>query len=58
MDVRNSSYMNIKPEILFNRALLWIALMHLTESRAASACFALCAVLNIWESFKAWVVDA
>lgn len=41
-------------EVLFNRALLWVALMHLTESRAASACFALCAVLNIWKSFKEW----
>lgn len=57
MDVRDSSYMNIKSEILFNRALLWVALMHLTESRAASVCFALCAVLNIWKSFKAWVMD-
>lgn len=55
--MRNSSYMNIKSEILFNRALLWVALMHLTESRAASACFALCAVLNIWKSFKEWADD-
>lgn len=54
MGVRGSSYMNIKAEILFNRALLWVALMHLTESRAASACFAICAVLNIWKSFKEW----
>ena len=44
---------NLKSEVLFNRALIWLALMHLTESRAASACFALCAVLNL---FKAWEV--
>lgn len=51
-----SAMTNLKSEILFNRALLWAALMHLTESRAASVCFALLAVLNLWKSFKAWEV--
>ena len=57
MGVRDSGHTNIKAEILLNRALLWVALMHLTESRAASACFALCAVLNILRSLKALEVD-
>lgn len=40
--------------VLFNRALIWIVLMHLTENKWIGALFALCAVLNMVDSFMAW----
>ena len=39
-----------KSEILFNRALLWIVLMHLTDSKVASVMFSICALLNLIDS--------
>lgn len=44
----------IKSVVLFNRALLWIVLMHLTTSKSAAIMFTVCAVLNLVESFRAW----
>ena len=40
----------IKAEILLNRALLWVMLMHMTESRPASVLYGICALLNIIDS--------
>lgn len=44
----------IKSAILFNRALLWIVLMHLTTSKVAVILFTVSAVLNLVNSFVAW----
>lgn len=44
----------IKSAILFNRALIWIVLMHLTTSKAAAIMFTVCAALNLVNSFVAW----
>ena len=37
----------IKSEIRLNRAILWLVMAHLTESKHAAALFAVCAVLNL-----------
>lgn len=37
----------LRGEILFNRALLWVVLMHLTESKAAAMLFAVCGALSL-----------
>lgn len=42
-----------KAEILFNRALLWLVLIHLTTSKVAAIMFTVCAVLNLVQSFVA-----
>lgn len=39
-----------KGEILFNRALLWIVLLHLTDSKVAAVMFSVCAALNLIDS--------
>lgn len=39
-----------KSAILFNRALLWIVLMHLTDSKVMAVMFSICAALNIIDS--------
>ena len=39
-----------KSDILFNRALLWIVLLHLTDSKVAAVMFSICAALNIIDS--------
>lgn len=39
-----------KGEILFNRALLWIVLMHLTDNKVAAVMFSICAAFNIIDS--------
>ena len=39
-----------KSAILFNRALLWIVLLHLTDSKVAAVMFSVCAALNLIES--------
>lgn len=39
-----------KSAILFNRALLWIVLLHLTDSKVAAVMFSVCAVLNLIDS--------
>lgn len=39
-----------KGEILFNRALLWIVLLHLTDSKVAMVMFSVCAALNLINS--------
>lgn len=39
-----------KGEILFNRALLWIVLLHLTDNKVASVMFSVCAALNLIDS--------
>lgn len=44
----------IKSAILFNRALIWIVLMHLTTSKAAAIMLTVCAALNLVNSFVAW----
>ena len=44
----------IKSAVLFNRALIWIVLMHLTTSKAEAIMFTVCAVLNLVSSFVAW----
>lgn len=44
----------IKSAVLFNRALIWIVLMHLTTSKVAAIMFTVCAALNIIDSFVAW----
>jgi len=44
----------IKSAVLFNRALIWIVLMHLTTSKEAAIMFTVCAVLNLINSFVAW----
>ena len=44
----------IKSAVLFNRALIWIALTHLTTSKVAAIMFTVCAALNIIDSFVAW----
>ena len=53
---------NIKSAILFNRALLWMALAEISTLANASKSLVilqyLCAFLNLWNSFKAWEVDA
>ena len=41
----------VKAEILFNRALIWIVMMHLTDNRTIGILFAVCAVLNIAQSW-------
>ena len=43
-----------KAEILFNRALLWIVLLHLTDNKVAAIMFTVCAVLNLVQSFVTW----
>ena len=43
-----------KAEILFNRALLWLVLIHLTTSKVASIMFTVCAALNLVQSFVTW----
>ena len=47
----------IKSEILLNRALLWIVLMHMTESRPASVLFGICALLNLIDSVIRMVLE-
>lgn len=37
----------IKSEIRLNRAILWLVMANLTESKHAAALFAVCAVLNL-----------
>lgn len=44
----------IKSAVLFNRALIWTVLMHLTTSKAAAIMFTVCAALNLVDSFVAW----
>ncbi len=44
----------IKSVVLFNRALIWIVLMHLTTSKVAAIMFTVCAALNLIDSFMAW----
>lgn len=44
----------IKSAVLFNRALLWVVLMHLTTSRVAAIMFLVCAVLNLISSLVTW----
>lgn len=44
----------IKSAVLFNRALIWVVLMHLTTSKEAAIMFTVCAVLNMIDSFVAW----
>ena len=43
----------IKSAVLFNRALLWVVLMHLTTSKVAAIMFTVCAVMNIIGSLAA-----
>ena len=43
-----------KAEILFNRALLWIVLLHLTDNKVAAIMFTVCAALNLVQSFVTW----
>lgn len=49
---------NLKSEILFNRSLLWIAIAELDmlcgADRWVTIMAALCAVGNLWKSYKAW----
>lgn len=40
----------VKSAVLFNRALIWIVLMHLTTSKVAAVIFVICALLNIIDS--------
>lgn len=53
---------NLKSEILYNRALLWMVLAGLdTLAGAEKWLIALqyfLALLTFWKSFKAWEVDA
>lgn len=44
----------IKSAVLFNRALIWIVLMHLTTSKEAAIMCTVCAALNLINSFVAW----
>ena len=44
----------IKSAVLFNRALIWIVLTHLTTSKVARIMFTICAALNIIDLFVAW----
>ncbi len=39
-----------KSDILFNRALLWIVLLHLTDNKVAMVMFSICAGLNLIDS--------
>ena len=39
-----------KADILFNRALLWIVLLHLTDNKVAMVMFSVCAALNLIDS--------
>ena len=39
-----------KSAVLFNRALLWIVLLHLTDNKVAAVMFSVCAALNLIES--------
>ncbi|MBR3223700.1 MAG: hypothetical protein IKF78_00070 [Atopobiaceae bacterium] len=39
-----------KSEILFNRALLWVVLLHLTDNKVAATMFTVCSLLNIIDS--------
>jgi len=39
-----------KSDILFNRALLCIVLLHLTDSKVAAVMFSICAALNFIDS--------
>ena len=42
---------NLKSEVLFNRAMLWLLMAHATESKVAAMLFAINAVLNLLRSF-------
>lgn len=44
---------NLKSEVLFNRALMWVVLMHLTENKTAAMLFAVCGVLSLLRSAAA-----
>lgn len=47
--------MNIlRSEVLFNRALFWLVMMYLTESKVAAMLFAINVVLNLLWSFIEW----
>ena len=52
---------NLKSEILFNRALLWMLLAGLDTLAGAEKWLVvmqyLIALWNFWKSFKAWGVD-
>ena len=41
----------VKAAVLFNRALIWIVMMQLTDNRTIGILFAVCAVLNIAKSW-------
>lgn len=51
--------MNLRSEILFNRALLWLVMAQVvgTDNMPIYACSVVLVLLNIWESYKAWEVD-
>jgi hypothetical protein len=40
----------VKAAVLFNRAILWIVMMYLTDNKNIGTLFAVCAVLNIAQS--------
>lgn len=45
----------IKSEILFNRAILWLVMMHLTDSKLVAALFAIGAICNVFKSlYEGW----
>ena len=54
--------MNLKSEILFNRALLWLLMGAVVMGRDGHDLLAFSytalAIYNFWKSWKAWEVDA
>ena len=52
--------MNLRSEILFNRALLWLLMGAVVtrygEHRELAFVYTMLAVLNFWKSYKAWEV--
>ncbi len=43
---------NLKSEVLFNRALIWLVMEKVTEETPLRALFLVCAIWNIWRSCK------
>ena len=53
--------MNLRSEVLFNRALLWLLMSTVVTTngdyRELALAYTMLAALNFWKSYKAWEVD-
>ena len=45
---------NVRSEIIFNRALLWLVAANVTQNKIVGIMFLACSVVNLVKSYQVW----